>query len=61
MINLEFEAQGTKYQCCQIFGSVAGNYRGLKLRIFAHACAVSALSLTVGLVAIRYMLQTHFR
>ena len=44
MINQEFKAKGTKYQVqSNFFGSAAGSYQGSKLRVFAHACAVSAL------------------
>ena len=31
-------------KCCQILGSIAGSFRGSTLRVFAHVCAVSALS-----------------
>ena len=31
-------------KCCQILGSVAGSFRGSKVRVFAHACAAAALS-----------------
>ena len=44
MKDQEFEASGTKYQVLPNFESVAGSYGGSKLRVFAHACAVSALS-----------------
>ena len=44
MINQDVKAQGKKVKCCLILGSVAGSYGGSKLRIFAHKCAVSALS-----------------
>ena len=45
MMNREFmKAHGTKYQVCQILGSVAGSLRGSKLQVFTHACTVSALS-----------------
>ena len=33
-------------KCCQILGPVAGSYGTSKLRVFAHACAVSALSIS---------------
>ena len=48
MINHEFKAQGTNIKCCRILGSVAGSKGDSKLRVFAHACAISALSLRMG-------------
>ena len=41
----ELKAQGRKYQKLPNLGSVAGSWMGSKLRLFAHACAVSALSI----------------
>ena len=44
MINQGFEAQGTKCQVCFSFGICCREPGGSKLRVFAHACAVSTLS-----------------
>ena len=35
-------------KCCEILGSVAGSFGGSKLRVFALACAISALSEQTG-------------
>ena len=47
MINQEFKGQGTKYQVLPNFGICCRELGGSKLRVFAHVCAVSALSVGV--------------
>ena len=42
--NQEFKTQGTKYQVLQNFGICCRELGGSKLRVFAHAFAISALS-----------------
>ena len=44
MINQEFKALGRKYGVLPDFGICCKELGGAKLRVFAHACAVSALS-----------------
>ena len=44
----------TAIKCCLISGTVAGSYEGSKLRIVAHACAVSALPVIVIYLRIRH-------
>ena len=48
-INQEFKAQGKQYQVLPNFGICCRELRGSMLGVFAHACAVSALSITVRL------------
>ena len=57
MINQEFEAPGTNYQVLPNFGVSCRELRGLKVTIFVHAYAVSALSFTTQ---IRFV-KTVFR
>ena len=44
MINQEFKALERKYQALPNFGICCRKLGGSKLRVFVHACAVSALS-----------------
>ena len=44
MINQEYEAYGRKFQVLTNFRICCSEQGGPKLRVFAHACAVSALS-----------------
>ena len=48
MIYQELKGRGTKYQALLYFGMCCREPGGSKLRGFAHACAVSALSLKDG-------------
>ena len=45
MMNQEFKTHGTKCQVLQDFGICCRELGSSKLRVFVHACAVSALSM----------------
>ena len=49
-INQEFKTEGTKYQVLPNFGICCRELGALKVTIFAHECAVSALS-SITLIA----------
>ena len=47
MINQEFKALGRRCQVLLNFGICCRELVGSKLRVFGHACAVSALSVEI--------------
>ena len=55
MINQEFKAQGRIYQVLPNFGVCCRELGGSKLRDFAHACAVSALSCQIDYFSNSYI------
>ena len=58
MINQEFKAKGTTYQALPNFRICCRELGGSKLRVFAHACAVSALSAGEGVEDVyKYLIE----